>query len=242
MKYKTNKTYKTQKELDPDFDPSESQAEILGFFKHVKQQTTIVVPIDESIKGPNYYRSVVQAIAELNEEDTVEFNINSPGGRLDGLISILSALEMSPCHSIANLSGSVCSAASMLALHCNEIKVSPYSTMMIHNISFGSTGKVSDIVGHVQHVRQTSDQLMRDTYHNFLTEDEINEVLKGQELWFNADEVVQRFTDRFELEAALLEELQEASKESLGDLSELLDEVEPEVQDTGEIVVKRKKK
>ena len=225
------------KENDPDYDPTESSVEVLGFFTQTQVQTKIVVPIDESIKGPNYYRAVVQAISELSEDDTVEFTINSPGGRLDGLVSMLSALEMSPCHSVANISGSTSSAASILALHCNEIKVSPYATMMIHNTSFGAMGKVSDVVGHVQHVRDISDNLVRSTYANFLSEDEIKEVLKGQEIWLNADEIIERFTNRFKIESEFLQSIQENEE-----ILVVTDDKVPVMEEDGKIKMKRKVK
>lgn len=168
----------------------------LGFFVNSFSVNQYTVPLDEAVVNPAYYRDIVNMLYGAGEHDTVVFTINSPGGRLDGLLSLLDAIASTNAKTIASLTGSAHSAASILALHCDMLDVGPYSTMLCHNVSYGYSGKGSDVLSHVQHVSKTSEKLFRDTYKDFLTEEEIAEVLAGKELYLDAEEIEERAANR----------------------------------------------
>ena len=161
--------------------------------------TQLTVPIDEDISSPKYYRHVCDRISQLGKHDEVKFMINSCGGNMDGLCSILDALADTEAESYAFLQGECHSAASILALHCDNISVSPYSTMMVHYVSFGSQGQGAQVRDRVQHILDFSEKLFRDTYEGFLTEDEINDAIEGKEIWLMSDEIGRRLALRAEL-------------------------------------------
>ncbi len=210
-----NKTkFKTQtlKSQDEDLDDENADSNILGFYKKFKQNTFIQIPIDEDIKGPMYYRGVVQAIGELGQGDIIQFDIASPGGQLSGLVSLLAAISNTEAHVIANIVGSASSAASILALNCHEIYVSEYATMLVHNASYAVGGKAADIHGYVLHLNDISEKMLKDTYRYFLTDQEIEKVISGTDFWFNAEQITERLQRKQEGETKELEELQELIK------------------------------
>ena len=45
--------------------------------------------LDEYIKEPSYYRSLIEVLNNATEQDLVVLNINSGGGMLDSAISIM---------------------------------------------------------------------------------------------------------------------------------------------------------
>lgn len=171
----------------------------LGYFTRTKVSSCITIPIDEPFRDAHYYRSVAKAIADSTEEDQIEFEIASPGGMLNGLLALLTAMEKTEAMTIAHINGECHSAASMLALNCDAIYVSPYATMLVHFIQFGASGKATDVLSHVEHVHSTSQKLFRDTYKHFLTDVEIEKCIAGLELWLSAEEINTRLKRKFDI-------------------------------------------
>ena len=209
---------------DDDLDDKLFGNKQLGYFTQTQTSTCIVVPIDEPVKDAAYYRQVVQAISNTSEGDQIQFEINSPGGDLAGLIALLTAMSKTEAAKVAHINGDCHSAASMLALNCDGVYVSPYASMLVHFVSFGSSGKATDIKSHVNHVHSTSEQLFRETYELFLTEEEIEKCIGGFELWLNYDEI----SRRLEYKYSILNSEDEPKEQLNDELDDELDE-EPDV-------------
>jgi len=226
MKYKV-KNLPTLKADSDDEEVSNPSFNPL-FLDHAErsiQLTQMTVYIDEGFREPKYYRRVADRIAGLGSNDEVKFIINSPGGRLDGLVTLLDALQQTDANSVAIISGEAHSAASILALNCNQVYVSDYSTMLVHNVSFGAVGKGSDVRDQVKHTLDFSERIFRQTYTGFLSEDEIDQVLNGKEIWLVGEEIAERLENKIKyLES--LEDEEEVKEEST------LPEIDPKLLDT----------
>ena len=190
-----NKLLRTDNDDDDDGDFVGSKT-TLGYFMKQKVATQYTVTIDEAFTEPSYYRGVVSMLMGASEEDTVIFLINSPGGRLSGLLTLLEGVNMTDATTLAILVGECSSAASMFALHCDQVFVSENATMLCHNVSYGTNGKGSDVLAHVNHVAKTSEKLLRSTYLNFLSEKEVLELLNGQEIYLDSDEIKARLEQK----------------------------------------------
>ena len=190
-----NKLLRTDHDDDDDGDFVGSKT-TLGYFMKQKVATQYTVTIDEAFTEPSYYRGVVSMLMGASEEDTVIFLINSPGGRLSGLLTLLEGINMTDATTLAVLVGECSSAASMFALHCDQVFVSENATMLCHNVSYGTNGKGSDVLAHVNHVAKTSEKLLRSTYLNFLSEKEVLELLNGQEIYLDSDEIKARLEQK----------------------------------------------
>jgi len=129
-------------------------------------------------------------------DDVIEFEIHSGGGQYNGLSALLSALLRTEATSVAYLNGECHSAASMLALSCDSVQVSPFCTMLCHFASFGHAGKGSDVLSAVNHTYNNSVEIFREVYRGFLTEDELDKCIDGKEYWFDAEEIMQRLQAR----------------------------------------------
>ena len=192
-----NKTHKNTKNIQGfDDEDDEGQVGTLGFFTKEIVNYEVTVPLDEVVNKPSYYRHVAEKISGLSKGDLVKFKINSPGGSMYGMFSLLSALEETEASSMAILEGEVASAASIIALNCDTVIVASNATMMIHNISFGSNGKMSDVQRHVEFTKRQSERLIDSTYEGFLSPEEIKDVHKGLEIWLDADEILVRLEAR----------------------------------------------
>lgn len=198
MKYKVKSLPKFKSDSEDEDETQVSSFNPL-FLDHTErsiQLTQMTVYIDEGFREPKYYRRVADRIASLGANDEVKFIINSPGGRLDGLVTLLDALQQTDANSIAVISGEAHSAASILALNCNQVYVSDYSTMLVHNVSFGAVGKGSDVRDQVKHTLDFSERIFRQTYTGFLSEEEINQVLNGKEIWLVGEEIAERLESK----------------------------------------------
>jgi ATP-dependent protease ClpP protease subunit len=172
----------------------------LGYSVSSKQVSKITVPIDEPIVEPRYYREVCHVIANASEHDQVEFEIASPGGNLSGLQALLTSILKTEACTVAFINGPCHSAASILALHCDVIYVSPHASMLVHFVSYGAMGKAADIASKVVHTQELCTELFHNTYKDFLNEEEIKMCINGYELWLNADEIRERLKNKLKKE------------------------------------------
>ena len=177
-----------------------SNSQYLPYFESTKTNRCIKVFLDENIREAKYYRTVLQGIDSLGEGDLILLNINSYGGQLDGAIAIINAIENTDADVHASIEGVAASAASLIALASPSISVSPYATMMVHAATFGAFGKQSDVISHASFVDKQVRNLMGSVYKHFLTDKELEEVIMGKELWFDAEEIVRRLELRAELQ------------------------------------------
>lgn len=165
-----------------------------------------VIPIDEVVQEPSYYRDAAHMISMADEDDVVRYKINSTGGMLSGLISLLDANASTRSTTVAHIIGDCHSAASILALSCDEVIVGPYATMLCHTVRYGFAGKGADMEAHVQHVTSNTEELIRGTYFGFLSEEEIVDLLKGRELYLNSSQIVERLKTRQTILDSLINE------------------------------------
>lgn len=194
MKYtKFNKNYskfKNKSDEDEEDVPLENH---LGYSERSRVSTQVKVYLDEFIESPKYYRGVFDKVISLGEEDQVVYFVSSKGGRMDGLITLIEANRQCNAEVLCVIIGECHSAASMFALTCENISVSPSATMMVHYVSFGTGGKGSDVRANVNHTLQFTEDYFRDIYEGFLTNEEIDICINtGKELWMQSNEIISR--------------------------------------------------
>lgn len=193
------KTFNLPRKVAKDDDEDEGMfPQKLGYSYTQEVRTQVTVHLNQPFLGPDYYDNIVDALDRASEGDVFIFNINSPGGRFDGLVSLLDAIENTQALVIGNIVGEAASAASIFALKCHQLRVSPYGEMLCHSSRYGFVGKSADNVSHVMHTAKVTERFMRETYEGFLSEEEINQVLNGKELYLDAEEIVERLEQREE--------------------------------------------
>lgn len=170
----------------------------LGFTVNTRQMHNFSVHINEEIKSPDYYSKIFDMLIDAGEADMVTFFICSPGGRVDGLNVLLEGIRMTEAFTVAILIGEAHSAASILALNCDEVVATESSEMLVHSCRFGTSGKAADIAAQTAHTLKTTEKLARQTYEGFLTEDELSQMLAGKEYYFDSEQIVERLQKRVE--------------------------------------------
>lgn len=153
--------------------------------------------LDGPIQGPEYYRQAFHVLRNAREGERINVIISSPGGRLDSAITFINLFKETEAEVLAVIEGEAHSAASMIALSAHGVHVKPYASMMIHHASFGSGGTVQNVMDHVNFTSKQTERLIRDVYKQFLTEEEISEVIRNREIWLTDEEIGERLENMY---------------------------------------------
>lgn len=188
----------------------QQQLDQLPFTLTTMTQNKYEFNLDEEITVPSYYRNLIEVLNNATEQDLVVLNINSDGGMLDSAISIIDALRNTRATTLAWISGSAYSAASLIALSCQNIEVGEFASMMCHNSQYGTGGYTTDIKDRALFEHKMTSKIMNSVYRHFLSQEEIDAILANKTIWLHSEEIVERVEKMQEVLAKEFEERMEA--------------------------------
>ena len=84
------------------------------------------------------------------------------------------------------------SASTIIFLNCHTYSISPRAEFFVHTASSGTIGKEHENYASIMFDRKRVHKMIRDAYEGLLTEQEIDDVLKGQDYYFDAEELGER--------------------------------------------------
>lgn len=154
--------------------------------------------LDDYIREPSYYRQAFHVLRTAQKGDRVNLIINNGGGSVNSAIMFINLIEETEAEVLAVLEGETHSAASMIALSAHGVHVKPFASMMIHNATFGTFNTVQNVIDHVNFTSTQTEKLIRKVYKSFLTEPEIEEVIRNREIWLTGEEIGERLDIMFE--------------------------------------------
>lgn len=100
---------------------------------------------DAWFAGESSARSVADILAEYKQVKDISVHINSFGGSAFDGIAIYNALKRHPANVTVHVDGVAASAASIVAMAGDTVKVAKGAMMMIHNASAGARGGASEM-------------------------------------------------------------------------------------------------
>lgn len=175
--------------------------------------------LDEIFEESAYERDVISILNNATTGDKVTFMINSDGGCLSSALPICIAIRESKAEVTGMLLSEAHSAASMVFLATDNQIVSNHCSMLVHSASYGAVGKQQDILDHVTHTQERLNKIFNDFYYGFLSEEEIEQVLSGKELYLDCDSIAERLKEREDIfkqeQEDFMEETKPPSKEEL---------------------------
>jgi len=139
--------------------------------------------------------SVFNELREAKKGDSLEFMINSGGGFIqEGMQFFNIMLEKFSGRTVAYLDNYGYSMGAMLFSMADKRIIYPYSDFMYHNYSGGAFGKGGDIKARIDHTHERLNSFFHDIIvkQGFLTEDEFQKMLVGQDYWMDAKELCKR--------------------------------------------------
>ena len=135
---------------------------------------------------------VKNVIAELTDEnEELKVIINSPGGDVQAGQEIYSILKDVKNHVTVEVQSMAASAASMVAMAGDTVKMSPVALLMIHNASTCTSGDYRDMQ-HTADVLQTVNTAIMQAYiaKTGKTEAELREMM-DKETWLTANQCIE---------------------------------------------------
>lgn len=135
---------------------------------------------------------VKNIIAELTDEnEELKVVINSPGGDVQAGQEIYSILKGVKNHVTVEVQSIAASAASMVAMAGDNVRMSPVSLLMIHNASTCTSGDYRDMQ-HTADVLQTVNTAIMQAYiaKTGKTEDELKDMM-DRETWLTANQCLE---------------------------------------------------
>lgn len=183
----------------------------------------IRIMFDRAIGSPEEMREEIMAIREAGPADEIELYLCGPGGMASTLMIILSELSMTPAHTIAVIQGENASAHTFIPMVCREIRVTPYSSFMLHTVQSGTArGTVQNVAEAARFDSSLYHEFVADLYEGFLSEKEIQDIISGKEIYLRDVEIATRWENRINF---LKEEAEKQEEEE--PLVQALPEVKP---------------
>jgi len=191
-----------------------------GLYVIFGETITVNYYLTEGIESSSEYHEYMEIALALTDNDNINFIIDNGGGYLSGAQMIITGINSTAAVCTAIITDTAASAATIIALNCDEIIMTDHSMFMVHSVSFGSGGKMHEAKASVEFILKQSRKLIEETYKYFLSNDEIEEVIKGGDLYFDADETMARWSLVKEQREKLVDE---AEAEHLADHVEYLE-------------------
>jgi ATP-dependent protease ClpP protease subunit len=178
--------------------------------KHYKQ----IIPVTihhiyingEIEEEADRYIDMLNEIKLAEAHDHVFIYLNTPGGSLSTTIQIMSAIKQSQATVTTVIEGDVASAGTFIFLCGDDYIVHDNCSFMVHNYSHGPYGKGHEVAQRVKFTEQHYRQLIIDIYKDFLTDEEIEDVLKGMDVWLNSEQVRERIETKVAREEEAIQE------------------------------------
>jgi ATP-dependent protease ClpP protease subunit len=170
--------------------------------------------LSSEIGSPDEYSDWFHEIRNADERDVIRLHINCPGGNLFTTIQFLQCMADCEGTLIASVEGACMSAATLIMLCADHVQITNHSMFLFHNYSSFRYGKGGEMYSSMVHEKKWADGLMKELYSDFLTEEEIEELLTDKDIWMDAEEVMKRLETRLEIVKARAEETEQEKKPS----------------------------
>lgn len=148
----------------------------------------------DEIDSVDRYAAWVPLIQGSTEYDHIVVHISSPGGLLDVSLQLYESLLLCPALVEVSIEGPCCSGASMIMMAADILSITPASYVMCHAFRGGFVGKANEIFANSEFSKPWFQSVVTDVYKDFLSKTEIDRMLNGEDFYFTAQEVLDRFT------------------------------------------------
>lgn len=175
--------------------------EMLSYTVEVHQHS---VYLSEAIQSPAEYIELIHALRSAGPNDEFLIYLNTEGGRVDAGLQIINAMNESEAHVITVLDPLAYSMGALMFLAGDEFIVPDNAQLMFHNYSSGLLGKGNEQLAEVKFASRTFEKLFKTVCMPFLSGEEITNIMNGQDLWLDAEEIRKRLKRAAAQNAAVL--------------------------------------
>ena len=158
------------------------------------RKTTVY--LTDEIADPSDYNQMCHILLDSVPGDIVTIKINNFGGRIDSGFQIIDAIKRTKATVNIELSGSVCSVATVITMFAHNLYIADYTSFMIHNYSSGARGKGHELKAYQEHTDRELNYAFREIYSGFLTTKEMTDVINGKDIWMGKAEILARWINK----------------------------------------------
>lgn len=138
------------------------------------------------------YLDLCNILRSSSSQDEVVIRINCPGGSVNTGNMIINAINESEANVIGFIESECGSMATFIFLACHTWGVSEAAEFFCHTCSYGNWGKEHECFAQAEFLRRQQHKMTRKRYSNFLDTDQIERLLLGQDVYLDADEIMER--------------------------------------------------
>jgi len=148
------------------------------------------------------YEDLFEVLGSASPQDDIVIHINTHGGNLDTVVSLVEALRN--CRGVVTTiaEGTVASGGSLIFFSGHQLLVGDFVEVLLHDASIGGLGgKSNELSSLAWSSKKTISNLYHNVYGAYFSKKEINKVLKGQDLYLDASElkvVLDKFCESLE--------------------------------------------
>ncbi|AUR84823.1 ClpP/crotonase-like domain protein [Vibrio phage 1.063.O._10N.261.45.C7] len=154
------------------------------------------VMFDRQIDHANEWQEEMYVLRQAGESDVCNIHINTCGGAVSTISAFQNIKKSSEAHFHGILEGIGYSAGSAFFLMCDTHEVGDFAEMMIHTSQGGFGGSSQGQEASGAQMARSARKLVTVVYKDFLTDDEMEDVLKGMEIWLDSDQIRERLLNR----------------------------------------------
>lgn len=183
-------------------------------YEHTYQMQHVHFYLSEDVGSPEEYTDMIHRINVATANDTIYIHLNTPGGRLDTGVQIINAMQNSEANIVTILESEAFSLGTLIFLAGDELIVNDHCMIMFHNFKGGVVGKGHEQLSQLEATIKWFTELAREIYIPFLSEEEFERIIKGEDLYMHSAEIRERI-DRMvaEYEKQLAEAVESAQEE-----------------------------
>jgi len=146
-----------------------------------------------NVEDSTYYREFCEIATSMTDGDNINILIDSPGGFLSGAQMIITGLQTTEATTLAVVVDMAASAATMIALACDDMVMREHSHFMIHAASFGYGAKLHELQSFIEFNIPQTKKLLTSVYSPFMSPSEIDLMIAGKDYYFDAEETAVRW-------------------------------------------------
>jgi ATP-dependent protease ClpP protease subunit len=161
-------------------------------FESAISSTQIHFYLSQEIGQPYDYIDMMHRITTASPYDVIYIHLNTTGGRLDTGIQMINAMRNSPAKIITCLECNAFSLGTLIFLSGDEMIVNDNCMLMFHDYNGGTGGKGNEQVLQLAATNKWFTSLLKSVYVPFLTDDEVDRILRGEDIWMTSPEVKKR--------------------------------------------------
>lgn len=144
------------------------------------------------------YVDLLDTLYTASESDIIMLHLNTPGGYLNTAVEIIHAIAQSSGTVITCADGQVASAGSLIFFAGHQFIIGEFCEVMLHDGSGGNIGKINENLKSAQFTAERLSHIYHTVYGRFFSEEEVEDVLNGKDLYLNSEAVEKLIQNKLE--------------------------------------------